>query len=398
MTCLVEFSWGKRLNRIKMETPFYCFLCEGQLTESNASNDHIILNSIGGRRKIRTFSCKKCDNDCGHRWDSALAKQLNPLSLFLKIDRERGDVPSQVFETTKGEKITYQSDGHMTLSKPDFKLEPLGDLLELRINARSFKEAREILTGFKRKYPNLDIEELMRKAEVKSYKLKDALKISVSFGGRDAGRSIVKSALALAVQNGIDPQSCQNALRYLKDDRAEKCLGFYYERDILFDRPKDKVFHCVAISGNAQKGCLLGYVEIFSAQRIVVCLSDSYSGPDVHDLYAINPIAAEELELPFSIPLTKKDLTSVYRNEEIHPDAVEKAVSHILAIANKNNHEDERIKVFNEAFDYALKKCGWDEEEELTDEQANNFAACMMEKIQPFLINQIIGSQKSGLL
>jgi HNH endonuclease len=386
------------MNKTENKKYSYCFLCEDQFTKSNTSNDHIILNSIGGRRKVKNFSCKNCDNRCGHRWDSALAKQLNPLSLFLKINRERGDVPSQVFETTKGEKITFQSDGHMTLSKPEVELKPVGDLIELRINARSLREAREIATGLKRKFPSLDIEELMRKAEVKSYNLQDALKISFSFGISDAGRSIVKSALALAVQNEIDPQSCQKALRYLKEDHAEKCLGFYYARDLLLDRPQDKVFHCVAISGNARTGCLLGYVEIFSTQRIVVCLSDSYFGPDVHDIYAIDPIAGEDLKLSFAIPLAKEDLAAVYQNEELPLGVVEQAVSHILGIAHKNNLEDETNIVFKQASDYALKKYGWDEEEALTEEQANLFTKCMMEQLQPFLINQIIKSPKSGLL
>lgn len=202
------------MSRIKSAPLSYCALCENQITKPNASNDHIILNSFGGRRKVKNFTCKNCDNRCGHRWDAALAKQLNPLNLLLKIARERKGVPSQVFETTKGEKITFHSDGHMTLSKPDVQEKQVGDLVELEINARSSKEAREIATGFKRKYPNLDIEELMRKAEVKSYKLKDALKISVSFGIGDSGRSIVKYQFLQSPRVSIFPLDEETAERY----------------------------------------------------------------------------------------------------------------------------------------------------------------------------------------
>ena len=386
------------MGRIKNTTPCYCFCCECPITETNASNDHIILNAFGGRRKTKNFSCKSCDNDFGHKWDSVLAKQLNPFSLLLKIVRERKNVPSQVFETTKGEKFAIHSDGHMTLSKPDVKEKQVDDLVTLEINARSSKEIRNILAGFKRKYPNLNIEELMRSAKHQSFSVQDSLKMSVQFGGRDAGKSIVKSALALAVSNGIDPQSCQNALEYLKDDQAEKCWGFFYVKDILLNRPQDKVFHCVAISGNAQTGCLLGYVENFSSQRIVVCLSDSYSGPDVHDIYAIDPIVAEELELSFAIPLSKENLGAIYQNEELPQGVVEQAVTQILCIAYKNKLEDERNNAFTQAFDYGLKKCGWDEEQALTEEQANYFAKCMMEKLQPFFFDQVLKSQRSRLL
>ena len=44
---------------------FKCALCLTQITEENNTNEHIIPNSIGGRKKIRNFICNECNNKTG---------------------------------------------------------------------------------------------------------------------------------------------------------------------------------------------------------------------------------------------------------------------------------------------------------------------------------------------
>lgn len=70
-----------------------CALCNTALTKANSSKEHLILNAIGGRRKISGFLCANCNSSTGEDWDAALAEQLNPFSVFLGIQRERGTPP-----------------------------------------------------------------------------------------------------------------------------------------------------------------------------------------------------------------------------------------------------------------------------------------------------------------
>ena len=67
----------------------FCALCNVEIAEQNDSKEHIIPNSIGGRKKVKGFICKDCNNKSGREWDDALAQQFNPLSLLLGIKRER---------------------------------------------------------------------------------------------------------------------------------------------------------------------------------------------------------------------------------------------------------------------------------------------------------------------
>src|SRR5690606_38575799 len=97
-----------------MLTP-QCALCDTEITEKNDTKEHLIPNAIGGRRKVKGFICKDCNSASGDAWESELAKQLNPLSLFFGIIRERGEAPSQLFETTGGDKLKLNLYGSMEI-------------------------------------------------------------------------------------------------------------------------------------------------------------------------------------------------------------------------------------------------------------------------------------------
>ena len=84
-----------------------CPLCEVDIHDLNRSDEHVILNAFGGRLKAKSFICDSCNNNAGAKWDSELAKQLNPLALFFGIKRERGSSPSEIFSTTDGRKLLF---------------------------------------------------------------------------------------------------------------------------------------------------------------------------------------------------------------------------------------------------------------------------------------------------
>jgi hypothetical protein len=66
-----------------------CYNCNLEITKNNSSIEHIILNSCGGKLKSSKLICKKCNELFGTNADAELAKQLNSLSSFLNVDRDR---------------------------------------------------------------------------------------------------------------------------------------------------------------------------------------------------------------------------------------------------------------------------------------------------------------------
>lgn len=366
-----------------------CALCDTPITSDNDSKEHIIPNAIGGRRKVGGFICRSCNSRTGETWDKELAEQLNPLGLLLRITRERGASPSQTFETIGGQRIRLNADGRMELPDPAFRKTQQGESIEVQIQARSIEEARGMLQGLKKKHPNLDVEQALKKMNDQAVPLEEPLKMSFQFGGNHAGRAVVKSALAMAHSSGVRAQDCETALQYLKDNAAPACFGFYYEKDLILGRAENAVFHCIGVSGSKNTGLLLAYVEYYGAQRIIVCLSNNYAGPDVHRVYAIDPLAGEELELQFAIPLNRKDLNAIYNYEKIPPGTMEAAFRAPLSTAIGRDFEVEKNRAIAEAVDYGFKNCGATEGEYLTPEHLQKLTVLMMEKLQPFLIRHI---------
>jgi len=373
-----------------------CALCDVEITEKNDTNEHLIPNAIGGRKKVKGFICESCNNASGDDWESELAKQLNPLSLFFGISRERGDAPSQLFETTGGDKLKLNVDGSMDLEKPLYAESPLeqGSGVQIQIRARSIPEAKRMLQGVKRKYPQVDLNELLANAKSESSYCQDMLNFNFSFGGHEAGRSIVKSALALAVSSGIPVEECAEATSYLKNEEAEACFGYFYETDLIKNRPVGIPLHCVSIKGCSKTKQVTGYVEYFGVQRVVLCLAGSYEGGDISGTYAINPITGKELDLVVDLNLSNSEIREAYDYKKIPNGSVEAAFHEVIPVGMKASFEKEKDRVLNEAVMHAFENCGAKEGEMLMPEHVNKLTGLMMEKLEPFILHQFTQSRK----
>jgi HNH endonuclease len=258
-----------------------CALCDTQITSANDSAEHLILNALGGFRKVNGFICKSCDDVAGHKWDAELAAQLNGLCHFFAIERERGSIPPETINTTAGETFKLLGDGGFALMRPTVKKTGNGAQTQYRVVARDKSEARKILADLKKKKaPNLDIEAELGKAEAGTSYLEGLVELPVQIGGPAAGRAIVKSTVALAHESGIPSKACDQALAYLRDRDAAPCFGYYQTSDLLIARPVGAALHCIAISGDPATGMLIGYAEYFGFLRVVILLSESYSGPE----------------------------------------------------------------------------------------------------------------------
>ncbi len=378
-----------------MTTPI-CVLCDKEITEENDTKEHLIPNAIGGRRKVKGFICESCNNTSGDDWESALAKQLNPLSLFFGISRERGEPPSQMFETTGGDKLKLNLHGSMDIEKPLYSETPLesGAGVQIQITARSLPEAKRMLQGVKRKYPQVDLNELLNNAKSESSYCSDMLKFNLSFGGHEAGRSIVKSALALAVSSGIPAEICVKATNYLRNEEdGEACFGYFYESDLIKNRPEGTPFHCVSIKGCGKTKQVVGYVEYFGVQRVILCLSDSYEGDDISNTYAINPITGEELSLIVELELSNADIREAYDYKKIPEGTVEAAFHKVIPTGLKASFEKEKERVLSQAVKHAFENCGAREGEMLMPEHVDKLTELMMEKLQPFILHQFAQSR-----
>jgi hypothetical protein len=220
------------------------------------------------------------------------------------------------------------------------------------------------------------------------------IKFNLSFGGQMAGRSIVKSALALVVEAGIPAKDCEHAREYLTKSEGEACFGFYHEKDVVTNMLEGIPIHCVYVKGDSNSQQTLGYVEYFGAQRMVMELSSNYSGKDFQNSYAINPMTGDILELDIDLELSSSEIQESYNYKKIPQGLVEDVLSRVIPTGMKLSVEKEKDRVSNSAVQYAFKKCGAKEGEILTEEHMEKVSALVYEKLEPFLLQQLTIGRK----
>ena len=166
----------------------------------------------------------------------------------------------------------------------------------------------------------------------------------------------MKSALTLAVSAGIRAQECERALKYLKPD-GEFC--FYYRRDLVVNRPVDRVLHFVAIKGDTSLRKLVGYVELFSIYRFVIALSENYNGPEIAASYRIDPTTGEALHLKFDLVFSEEEFRLAVDNMDETAVAARFQATHwVIGFIKQRSFEREQEQVTGRTWDGTLKTLG----------------------------------------
>jgi hypothetical protein len=370
--------------------PRSCALCDrefdGDLVIS--SREHLIPNSIGGQKKVQWVLCKDCNDRTGKEWDAVLANQLSLVTMTVKVKRDRGTTPAIDARTKSGKAVRIHDDGRITLPR-SAPIESAADGgVRLTGQVSSLAEAQKLFKGFKRKYPKFDVVAAMERLKVEKTYLSEPIGGAVYIHGDASARSIVKSAFVLAVHSGVPAERCETARNYLKEPTDSACWWFYYDGDLIPDRPKGHLFHCVAIRGNPATRQLIGYVEFFGAYRMLVLLSSEYGGKEISNSYTVDPTTGEELSISPNLELPPEEVFAICRGERYRPEIMAAAINQLMAIAHPKKMQRDRENVMEQAVRAAIPKLGLQPDEGIDPEHVPELVRLIMAEITPFIISQ----------
>lgn len=368
---------------------FKCALCQIPITEKNNTNEHIIPNSIGGKREIRNFICKECNNRTGMEWDSELAKIFAPFCTMFSIKKNRGKVPPLRVKTISGIEYRQLSDGTFQPLNPKLNITPKGaNGFNINIQARTANEANEMLKGIQKKYKFKEetIQSLQEQIAFKDTYLNEPIEHNFTFDAERSGRSAIKSALALATSGGINPFDCDLAIDFLVND-GEPNFGYYdCNDDLVKNRELGCPFHTVYIHAIKETGQILAYIEFFGYQRIVACMSNNYLGETKQIIYAINPMTGNEIDLIIELNFTPDQIKKIYDYEMYKPESVRVSFGHIMDRVISYSGEREFGRAFKKAFEYANQ---FHDNSLSHEENCELKAEKIIESLQPYLQNLI---------
>lgn len=367
-----------------------CWLCPNHLEGDHRTGEHIIPSAIGGRKEVHNFICRTCNSTRGDTWEAELAKQFLWFSSSAGVKRGRGGKhPDFRVHTISGEKLKLRADSVLVPDGHEISAKESDDRIEVVIRSNDPKAIKNLLKKISVDHPRFDFESATTRSEQVDSYLDEPLSMDFRYGGPAAGRSMVKSTLALLSEVcGIDKSCCGGALSYLSDPSPEAPppFCFFFDTDLIANRPKEHLFHCVSVIGQPQEGRILGYVELFNFARILILIDRGYSGPAFQETYAIDPAAGKELNILVDFDLVKGRLENLFKMASEPPKMYLEALHHACSLTQAINSDRVRAMAISKANAYASNALGMPPSaEEIPPELQDKWLRLFIRSLTPYI-------------
>lgn len=335
-----------------------CYICGDEITKSNKTEEHIILNAIGGRLKPDTLICKHCNSTTGDDIDATLAKQLNHLSNLFNIDRDRGDVPNLECNLEKdNEEILIQPGGKPILRKPIIKEEiDENNNIKITVNSPNEDVAKKVIRGLERKYSKQGkhVTEMDQKKATRY--LNQKYKISINIGGEKAFRSICKMAVNFYMYKGGMRKYIEHLIPYIEGKETFNCVKYYYNGTDIIHKNEGEVLHSIIIKGDKNQRLLLGYIELFNCYKFSILLNDKYDGANIEETYYFDVLERKEVEKDNKLKIIKRDFCAFNDNLNIISNKIRSELDKVLRIAMKKQLNKKMDEIVEQAMENSLGK------------------------------------------
>lgn len=289
-----------------------CIYCQKNSFDSGkGSEEHAILSSLGGRKASRNICCQNCNNRLGDEIDKPFAEEYAFFSTMLDIKTGRNkDAPTHKGAVEHdGLVFDLKPGGGFKLSKPAVLLEDRPDgTSSIEIAARSEKQALSLIESVLKRYgKSIDDFPSLEATSVRSYLPTQHKRLSL--GGSAQFRAVAKMLLTyLATQ--VSPERLRGGafdqvIAYI-DGRNDEFAGISLgSRVLLPEMPKHSdIDHRAIIITSSEKQLAIGVLELFGNIRYTIELSSAWDGPDIANVYSIDPVEqiSDERELKIDLP------------------------------------------------------------------------------------------------
>jgi hypothetical protein len=332
-----------------------CYVCGCAITNNNTYQEHIILNSIGGRLVDPCIICQSCAPSFD-AIDAALSSHLNFAGLMLNIKRDRGNNPhikAKVVET--GEDIHLIAGGKPVQVKPIIKENK--DDGSINITARDSKQMREVFKGLQRKYSFAgDIETLIKKAHKTEDYFDKLVNYNVNIGGDKCFRAICKMIVSFYMHKGGNREQILHLIPSIKDGKHQDIVWHYYPVDKVLDVNFEpiQVLHHLLIKGNYNEKIMYGFVELFSTFKFLVLICDDYVGEDFCNSYSFDVLSRSAVESTINLNLSRETVLNAVKLKEIKLDELKNALHGLMTVIKKKQADDCISNIVQKSIDTAF--------------------------------------------
>ncbi len=362
-----------------------CYICLSELNETNKSQEHIIINAIGGRLKSKDLICKNCNNKYGDSIDSQLAKELHYFSSHFIIKRDRGEVPIvKKLKNSKNEEFDIIDGRTPRMSKPEIDVKEKDGEVNISIRARNEKELLKILNGLKKKFPQIDLEKAKEKFIRDSYYLKDPLSIPIQIGDDASFKSICKTSLNFYfLKTNLKRDYVLPSINFLKSESKENPVEHFYPEKRIIPQKEGEILHSILLKGDRANKLLYCFVEFFSTFSFLIRFSNKFNDESFEHSYCYDVLKNEEVEKSMELNLTRDEFEE--REQKIKIERIHEKINRSIGIGLKKHAEFTQDEVLKRSIKKALKDVP--EGAIITEEILKNLTNIIAEDMVEFLVH-----------
>ncbi|QJC95408.1 HNH endonuclease [Bacillus mojavensis] len=350
-----------------------CYVCQKELSKENETEEHIILNALGGKLKSKKLICISCNSKFGSGIDNKLSSQLQSIATLINVKRDRGK-PQNVKAKHGSKEILIEPGGKMKLSRAYHKID--GNVYH--IEAPSIGEARKVLLGLKRKHPQLDIDKALENVEPIKDKNVNA-KIELNFGGYEISRAFCKMAVNFFIFHGGNPKDIQHLLPFIEGKVKEADVHYFYPRSEVITKGKEEILHSIILKGDKLRKQLYVYIELFNEFKMIVFLSRDYQGEDLYESYHYNLVTNEILEYETDFMITAKEFKKSISKEIDEAKFLER-LNYLFQQIRDVNVNRKIHEITTSSMEELIQKFPQEENPEFTEEMINIFTKTVIGK------------------
>lgn len=284
-----------------------CFICGKEIISENKSEEHILLNAIGGVLKSYDLICKSCNSNLGDKMDAILAKQLQPFAVLLNVSRDRGKTPHIIAtRSTTGEQIRVLPGGIPELDKPSVQFKESDGKKRFEVIARSQQESTRIFNKIKKKYPTASIS----KTEDRTEYIDEKITVEFDLSG-NGFMSVCKTAICYYLHIGGEQKHIQQLIDKFKSNDVLDYCNFCYLNKSVIVKSQTSICHSVSIVGDTKERLLYAYIELFDFYKVIVLLSDDYHGEEILNTYCYDLLRKTEIDADIELCLTRQGINGI---------------------------------------------------------------------------------------
>lgn len=365
---------------------YSCYICNKNIEKNNKSYEHIIPQSIGGKKKSTRLLCQNCNKNYGKIIDKNISDSFNELCTLLNIKRERGKNPSIFLKTKSGIKYKFKVNNNPEIVKPIIQENKLNENeLFLKIIAPNYKILNQVLDGLKRKYPKINKKELLEQSTEMLENIPEQFHMSFKLGGINFYKAISKIAINYCIYNNIKKSEIDNIIGFLKGNVIDN----KYIWTVYFEEKKrlSSLNHILCLEGRKKDKLLFCLVYLFNTFPFFVILSETYSGNDLKYTYSINiENGKQSIDFEYNIPVNSIDIKRIVKNKPNQDEYIIQFKQLFSYFLKKNENEYIKRSV-KKAFNFITNK--HPNLETLNKDNFDDFYKYLWKQLQPFIVGKI---------